>query len=93
MIEAVPVALKDVVQGDDNGIVGYGEGMLVLVGSARAIGTSIADRIRRASRIANLVAPGYVVGMFVVVSMACFGSGSERLVTTFSAKSRPAIGR
>jgi hypothetical protein len=75
-LKAVPVALNAVVHGDtDDGRVKDGEGMLVLVGSARAIGISMAERRRRARRIAIRVAPGLVAGMLalmvVVVSMAC----------------------
>lgn len=57
-LRAAPVALKVVVHGEDAGRVRDVEGMLVIVGSANAIGTSRAERRRTASRIAILVAPG-----------------------------------
>lgn len=70
MLRVVPVALKVVVHGDEAGRVRDGDVILVLVGSARAIGISMADRVRRTKRIAILVAPGLVAGMFVTVSRA-----------------------
>lgn len=90
MLRAVAVALKTVVLGDGDGKVKDGEDMLVLVGSARAIGISMAERRRRARRMAILVAPGLVAGMFVATSMACFATDSERLTSTLSGSRRPA---
>lgn len=88
---AVPVALKAVVQGDDDGKVRVVDGMFVRVGSANAIGISIADRTNRASRMAILVAPGCLSGtLVVVVSMAFLALGSGRLTSTFSGIRRPA---
>ena len=90
-LKAVPVALKVVVHGDDDGKVSDAGGMFVLIGSANAIGISMADRTNRASRMAILVAPGGLSGTFaVVVSMAFFALGSEGLTSTFSGIRRPA---
>lgn len=89
---AVPVALKAVVQGDDAGKVRVVEGVLVLVGSANAIGSSMADRRSIARRMAILVALGYAFWRFEVVSMASLATGSERLMATFSGRRRPATG-
>lgn len=89
------MAFKTVVHGDaDDGRVRQVDGMLVLVGSARAIGISMAERRRRARRMAIRVAPGLVVGMLVlmVVSMACSALDSERLIAIFSGSKRPARG-
>jgi hypothetical protein len=89
--EAVLVALKAVVHGGDDGRVKDMEGTLVLVGSAKAMGTSRADRRSTARRMAILVAPVCFSGMFaVVVSTASFATGSERLMGTFSGRIRPA---
>lgn len=92
MLRVVPVVLKAVVQDDGDGRVKDVDGTLVLVGSANAIGISMADRVRRTRRIAILVAPGLVAGVFVTVSIACFDTGSERLISTFSGSRRPASG-